>query len=94
MIGLVEAYDYYVDVKERSLAAGTLWSNVLSTRTFINLQKWKPRAYIQRISPKPLLYVVATQDKFIPPQAQLETYLTCTHITAMQYAVVVERACF
>ena len=74
MIGPPEAYDFYVDVKARSDAAGTPWANALSTRTFINLQKWEPRAYIHRISPKPLLYVVAEHDKFIHLKVQMDTF--------------------
>ncbi len=74
MIGLVEAFDYYTAVKSRSDAAGTPWSNLLSTRSFINLEKWEPRAYIHRIAPKPLLYGVVEQDKFIPLKAQLECF--------------------
>jgi len=50
------------------------WHNEVTLRTVELLMEYEPEAYIQRISPTPLLMVVAAQDVLVPPDLALAAY--------------------
>ncbi len=50
------------------------WSNEVTLRTVEMLMEYEPGAYVERISPTPLLMVVAAGDHLTPSDLALEAY--------------------
>ncbi|KAH8901565.1 alpha/beta-hydrolase [Thozetella sp. PMI_491] len=53
--------------RELSDKAGTLWQNRLGLQSLYHIAKVEPRHYIDKISPRPMLYLAATIDPLSGP---------------------------
>lgn len=70
VIGGSAAKDFHDKCFQRSQSSGTPWPNAISLQTLWHMSKWEPTVWLQQVSPKPFLYVVAEYDKFIPVARQ------------------------
>lgn len=61
------AYDFISGAKAMSDAAGTPWENKKTLQSFYHIAKVEPRDHIDKISPRPLLYLAATTDAISGP---------------------------
>ena len=53
---------------------GVPWERHTTAQSLFYLQSHDPRAFIHRLSPMPLLMIVAAQDKCISPNSQIEMF--------------------
>lgn len=74
VIGVPEAYTFYEACKARSDAAGVEWPNKMTLQSLWHNSRWEPTREIAKIGDRPVLYVVATQDKFIPLAEQKKVF--------------------
>ncbi len=58
----------------QATGAGTSWRNEVTLRSLELAREWEPGRSIERISPTPLLMLVATQDTLTPTDLALEAY--------------------
>jgi fermentation-respiration switch protein FrsA (DUF1100 family) len=58
---------------------GTSWKNEVTLRTMEFLQGYEPGEYLKRISPTPLLMVVAPNDRLVAGEIACEAYETAAH---------------
>jgi fermentation-respiration switch protein FrsA (DUF1100 family) len=66
-----DSYQWFTETgKSRSPA----WRNEVTLRTVEMLMEYEPSVYIERISPTPLLVIVAAQDHLTPADLALATY--------------------
>ena len=63
------AWEWY-----QATGAGTSWRNEVTLRSLEWAREWEPGRAIERISPTPLLMIVATQDTLTPTDMALEAY--------------------
>src|SRR4029453_13210611 len=67
----LDSWEWFSETgKERAPA----WSNEVTLRTVELLMEYEPSAYLERISPPPLLMVVAAGDHLTPVDLALEAY--------------------
>jgi fermentation-respiration switch protein FrsA (DUF1100 family) len=59
---------------ETGKALAPAWSNEITLRSVELLMEYEPSAYLERISPTPLLMVVAAGDHLTPADLALEAY--------------------
>lgn len=55
------------------------WRNEVTLRTLEMAREYEPGIYVPRISPTPLLLIVAPQDRLTPPDLMLEAYERALH---------------
>ncbi|MPY93335.1 MAG: alpha/beta fold hydrolase [Acidimicrobiia bacterium] len=58
---------------------GTSWKNEVTLRTLELFQGYEPGEYLRRISPTPLLMVVAPGDRLVAGELACEAYETAAH---------------
>jgi fermentation-respiration switch protein FrsA (DUF1100 family) len=58
---------------------GTSWKNEVTLRTLELFQGYEPGEYLKRISPTPLLMVVAPNDRLVAGELACEAYETAAH---------------
>ena len=58
---------------------GTSWRNEVTLRTLELFQGYEPGEYLKRISPTPLLMVVAPNDRLVAGEAACEAFETAAH---------------
>jgi uncharacterized protein len=58
---------------------GTSWKNEVTLRTLELFQGYEPGDYLKRISPTPLLMVVAPNDRLVAGELACEAYKTAAH---------------
>jgi fermentation-respiration switch protein FrsA (DUF1100 family) len=58
---------------------GTSWKNEVTLRTLELFQGYEPGEYIKRISPTPLLMVVAPNDRLVAGELAFEAFETASH---------------
>ncbi len=58
---------------------GTSWRNEVTLRTLELFQGYEPGEYLKRISPTPLLMVVAPNDRLVAGELACEAYETAAH---------------
>lgn len=66
-----DAFDFFVN---SPLPDGTKWENKITLQSLFKLLKNEPRAYVRRISPTPLLMVVAELDLAVHVPTQLAVF--------------------
>lgn len=66
-----DAYKFFV---QSPLPEDVFWENKITLQSLFKLMKNEPRAYIQRISPTPLLMVVAGDDTAVHVPTQLAKF--------------------
>lgn len=66
-----DAYDFFV---HSPLPEGVTWENKITLQSLFKLLKNEPRAYVPRISPTPLLMVVAELDLAVHVPTQLAVF--------------------
>lgn len=70
-----EAIEFY----HQGLALSSTWRNEVTLSTLAHSVEYEPGAHIERISPTPLLMVVATQDTVTPTDLALAAYERALH---------------
>jgi cephalosporin-C deacetylase-like acetyl esterase len=70
----VDEFEFYEIANAR-----THWENRLTLGTLFQVAKYEPRAYIHRITPTPLLVIVAENDTSIPPASQIAAFESAKH---------------
>jgi fermentation-respiration switch protein FrsA (DUF1100 family) len=68
-----DSYEFF------SAYEGTSWRNEVTLRTLEFLQGYEPGEYLKRISPTPVLMVVAPNDRLVAGEVACETFETATH---------------
>jgi fermentation-respiration switch protein FrsA (DUF1100 family) len=68
-----DSYEFF------SAYEGTSWKNEVTVRTLEFLQAYEPGEYLKRISPTPLLMVVAPNDRLVAGELASEMYETAAH---------------
>jgi fermentation-respiration switch protein FrsA (DUF1100 family) len=68
-----DSYEWFT---ETASARAPAWRNEVTLRTVELLSEYEPATYMGRISPTPLLMVVARGDHLVPPDLSLEAYQT------------------
>jgi fermentation-respiration switch protein FrsA (DUF1100 family) len=58
----------------QATGAGTTWRNEVTLRSLELAREWEPGRFAERISPTPLLMLVATQDTLTPTDLALDAY--------------------
>lgn len=58
---------------------GSSWSNEVTLRTLEMFMGYEPGEYLKRISPTPLLMVVASNDRLVAVELACEAYETASH---------------
>ena len=66
-----DSWEWFSDTGKSRAPA---WSNQVTLRTVELLMEYEPSAYLERISPTPLLMVVAAGDHLTPTDLALEAY--------------------
>jgi fermentation-respiration switch protein FrsA (DUF1100 family) len=66
-----DAYNFFT---QTPLATGARWENRMTLQSLFKLLKNEPRAYVRRISPTPLLMIVAEDDTAVDVPTQLATF--------------------
>ena len=66
-----DSWEWFSETGKRRAPA---WSNEVTLRTVEMLMEYEPGAYVERISPTPLLMVVAAGDHLTPSDLALEAY--------------------
>ncbi|KAI0126181.1 alpha/beta superfamily hydrolase [Xylariales sp. AK1849] len=66
-----DAYQFFA---QTPLPDGVKWENRMTLQSLFKLLKNEPRAYVRRISPTPLLMVVAEDDTAVDVPTQLATF--------------------
>jgi len=66
-----DSWEWFSDTGK---ARAPAWSNQVTLRTVELLMEYEPSAYLERISPTPLLMVVAAGDHLTPTDLALEAY--------------------
>lgn len=74
VIGVPEAFTFYQQCKARSDAAGVEWENKMTLQSLWYGSRWEPTREIERIGQRPVLYVAAKGDKFIPYAEQQKVF--------------------
>jgi fermentation-respiration switch protein FrsA (DUF1100 family) len=74
VIGVPEATIFYNACKARSNTAGVDWPNKMTLQSLWFGARWEPTQNLENIGKRPVLYVVATGDKFIPIDAQKKVF--------------------
>jgi uncharacterized protein len=69
--GFSDAWEWFSETGKTRAPA---WKNEVTLRTVELLMEYEPEAYIERISPTPLLMVVAALDHLTPCDLALEAY--------------------
>ncbi|MFI5623063.1 alpha/beta hydrolase [Nocardioides sp. NPDC051685] len=65
-----DAFEWFQKIPERA----PNWKNELTARSMEMAVEYEPGSYISRISPTPLLMIVATEDAVAPVQLALDAY--------------------
>ena len=68
-----DSYEFF------SAYEGTSWRNEVTLRTLELFQGYEPGEYIKRISPTPLLMVVAPNDRLVAGELACEAFETAAH---------------
>ena len=66
-----DSWEWFSETGKRR---ATTWSNEVTLRSVEMLMEYEPSAYLERISPTPLLMVVAAGDHLTPADLALEAY--------------------
>lgn len=69
MMPTPDSYDWFTEV-----GAGTSWQNRLTLRTTELADEYEPMRLIDRVSPTPLLMIVALRDSLCPTEVALRSY--------------------
>lgn len=67
----LDAWDFFT---QTSLEGGAKWVNKMTVQSLLKMLKNEPRAYVKRISPTPLLMVIAEEDRIVDVSTQLAAY--------------------
>jgi len=70
VLGKLDAYEYFQEIEQRRAP----WENKMSLDTLFKMAKFEPAAFIHRVAPTPLLFVIAEHDSAIPSAQQLAAY--------------------
>lgn len=70
-----DSYEFFTGIADRAPA----WRNEVTVRTLEYFQGYEPGEYLKRISPTPLLMVVAPRDRLAPGEWACEAYETASH---------------
>lgn len=70
-----DSYEFFTGIAERA----STWRNEVTVRTLEYFQGYEPGEYLKRISPTPLLMVVAPNDRLAPGEWACEAYETASH---------------
>jgi uncharacterized protein len=68
-----DSYEFF------SAYEGSSWRNEVTLRTLEMFQGYEPGEYLKRISPTPLLMVVAPNDRLVAGEAACEAFETAAH---------------
>lgn len=74
VMGDPETFDFYETIRKRSENAGFAWENKITLQSLYYASKFEPIIYLSRISPKPLLYILAEYDRFISYERQVRAF--------------------
>lgn len=74
ILGTEESAEFYQVVSKKKLPPGVKWENKITVQTYYHMFKHEPIQYIHRISPRPMLMVVAMKDSIIPPEVALKAF--------------------
>jgi hypothetical protein len=74
VIGVPEAFTFYEQCKARSDAADVKWENKMTLQSLWYGSRWEPTREIEKIGKKPVLYVAAKADRFIPYEEQKKVF--------------------
>lgn len=74
ILGTEESAQFYQTVSKKELPSDVQWENKISIQTYYHMFKHEPIQYIHRISPRPMLMVVAMKDSIIPPEVALKAF--------------------
>ena len=70
-----DCWDFFMDAQARA----PTWRNEVTLRTLEMAREYEPGIYVPRISPTPLLLVVAPEDQLPPPDLMLDAYERALH---------------
>jgi uncharacterized protein len=68
-----DSYEFFTQYE------GSSWSNEVTLRTLEMFQGYEPGEYLKRISPTPLLMVVAPNDRLVAGELACEAFETASH---------------
>ena len=68
-----DSYEFFKEYE------GTSWKNEVTVRTLELFQGYEPGEYLKRISPTPLLMVVAPNDRLVAGELACQAYETAAH---------------
>jgi len=68
-----DSYEFFIEYE------GSSWSNEVTLRSLELFQGYEPGDYIKRISPTPLLMVVAPNDRLVAGELACEAFETAAH---------------
>lgn len=74
ILGTEESAEFFQDVSKKKLPPGVEWENKITLQTYYHMFKHEPIQYIHRISPRPMLMVVALKDSIIPPEVAMNAF--------------------
>ncbi|KAJ5979550.1 hypothetical protein N7481_006848 [Penicillium waksmanii] len=72
--GTKESAEFFQDVSQKKLPPDFKWKNKITLQTYYHIFKHKPIQYIHRISPRPMLMLVAMKDSIIPTDVTMKAF--------------------
>ncbi len=68
-----DSYSFFIEYEDSS------WRNEVTLRSLELFQGYEPGEYLKRISPTPLLMVVAPNDRLVAGELACDAYATAAH---------------